>query len=579
MNAYPNDENYLQPSFGTPQETPSVDPDEGVLISVAYNPEWTKLLLGAVTQMRQYAAWAGTHDEKIETIERVNSLLFLLQNDITTVPAPFWDEDSADDSDDTAAIDDQPWYGQIVIIDDRLTFVENAFIYVVAGFIAYSGLPTSAIAFVPIARNFVVTMRSNPLGGIVRFLADAVEIGRVDTYAAADAALDVPVTMPPPAMGFIAEDVTYPTLWVELLEDNPHDLPSVSMTLVRSRLSEADFSNPNVRYNPDTDQLEQTPDGGVTWNPAPGLDPRHSTTFLKPPVGGSSKQCDSAANMVKWLHDFVDQMLFDFELVGSVTTIINSILLELEILAPYFELLGIVSELAETVSGIGATALAAAFTSDQYDLLQCIFFCRADADGRISAAQLVRVESDITRQLNTTAALVTNAILFVQGEIGLSNAGSVGSQTGSCDDCACGWCRSSDYTTDEDLAGMTNDSGVWSAGDGYVGTSAYGFVSFVQHYATGITGSTATHLEMTYSASGFGLGGNCSLQLYLAGTKVQEVISTDAGSHQSVVWDGTQEFDAFYLTMGSHDSGGVVKLEAWQLQGIDTEPEVGQVEC
>jgi hypothetical protein len=447
MNAYPNADNYLQPSLGTPEIPPSVDPDEGILISVAYNPAWTKVLLGAVTQLSQYAAWDADHDTKIETIERVNSLLFLLQNDVTTVPAPFWDEDSADDSDDTAPVDDQPWYGQIVIIDDRLTFVENAFIYLVSGFIAYSGQVGAAVSFIPIARNFVVTMKSNPLGGIVRFLADAVEIGRADTYAAADGALDVPMTMPAPTMGFVAEDVTtYPTLWIELLEDNPHDLPSVSMTLVRSRLSQADFSNPNIRYNPDTDQIEQTPDGGTTWNPAPGLDPRHSSTFLKPPVAGSSKQCDAAANMVKWLHDFIDQMLFDFELVGGVTTIINSILIELEILAPYAELLAIISELAETISGIGGTALAAAFTSDQYDLLECIFFCNADGSGRISVDALAEVEAEITAQLNTTAALITNAILSVQGEIGLSNAGSVGSETGDCDGCECGWCYEFDFS-------------------------------------------------------------------------------------------------------------------------------------
>jgi hypothetical protein len=218
------------------------------------------------------------------------------------------------------------------------------------------------------------------------------------------------------------------------------------MKIIRGALSAADVSNPNVRYNADCDCLQVTPDGGTTWNNAPDSDPRHSPTFLKPPVAGSSKQCDAAANMVKWLHDFIDQMLFDFLLVGTVTTIINSILLELEILAPYIELLAIISELAETISAIGGTALAAAFTSDQYDLLQCIFFCNADSSGRVSVDALAEIETEITAQLNTTAALVTNAILFVQGEIGLSNAGSVGSETGDCDDCACGWCYRFDFS-------------------------------------------------------------------------------------------------------------------------------------
>jgi hypothetical protein len=115
------------------------------------------------------------------------------------------------------------------------------------------------------------------------------------------------------------------------------------------------------------------------------------------------------------------------------------------------ELLAIISELAETISAIGGTALAAAFTSDQYDLLKCIFFCAIDSDGRVSVDALAIIEAQITSQLNTTAALITNAILFVQGEVGLSNAGSVGSETGDCDDCVC--CNTFDVTYDPDRGG------------------------------------------------------------------------------------------------------------------------------
>jgi hypothetical protein len=242
--------------------------------------------------------------------------------------------------------------------------------------------------------------------------------------------------------------------------------------IIRGRLSAADVSNPTIRYNPDTDQIEMTPDGGVTWNPAPGSDPRHSMAFLKPPVAGSSKQCDAAANMVKWLHDFIDQMLFDFELVGSVTTIINSILLSLNVLSAGFAtFLEVISELAETISGIGAVGLTAAFTDDQYDLLICIFFCHAGADGRVTALQLAAMESDITAQLNTTAALVVNAILFLQGEIGLSNAGAIGSETGECDDCGCAWCynfqdvsRLSEWIPETvGTATATYSGGVWNS--------------------------------------------------------------------------------------------------------------------
>lgn len=220
------------------------------------------------------------------------------------------------------------------------------------------------------------------------------------------------------------------------------------MKIIRGRLNAADVSNPALRYNSDCDCIQQTPDGGTTWVDVPEADPRHALGYLKPPVAGSSKACDSAANMVKWLHDFIDQMLFDFTLVASVTTIINSILLELEILAPYIELLGIISELAETISGIGEAGLTLAFTSHEYDLLECIFFCNVDVNGRVSVDKLADIEAATTAQLNTTAALVVNAILFVQGEIGLSNAGAVGGQTGDCTGCDCTFCYKWDFRID-----------------------------------------------------------------------------------------------------------------------------------
>lgn len=210
------------------------------------------------------------------------------------------------------------------------------------------------------------------------------------------------------------------------------------MEIIRGRLSAQDVVNSNVRYNPDGDEIEYTPDGGTTWTPAPSLDIRHSPLFLKPPVTGSTKRCDAAANMTKWLKDFIDGILFDFEIVGTVTTIINSILLSLSVVTEGFTtFLALISEAAETISTIGGTALAIAFTSTEYDLLNCIFYCHADVDGRISADALIAVEDDITAQLNTTAALIVNTILFIQGEIGLSNAGSIGAQTGDCDACAC----------------------------------------------------------------------------------------------------------------------------------------------
>jgi len=279
------------------------------------------------------------------------------------------------------------------------------------------------------------------------------------------------------------------------------------MKIIRGALNAADVSNPNIRYDADCDCLQQTPDGGTTWNPAPGADPRHATGFLKPPVAGSSKQCDAAANMVKWLHDFIDEMLQVFELTWSVTTIINAILAELEILAPYIELLAIITQLAEAIAGIGATALSAAFTSDQYDLLLCIFFCNSDSMGRVSATKLGDIETQITAQLNTTAALITNAILFVQGEIGLSNAGAVGSETGDCSGCECEWCYQFDFTVS--MTGVTVNRGDFALGLGlhvlFEGGDQENTLAWVTLTTPTLpTGTTITSAQLLWNVSSVG---------------------------------------------------------------------------
>jgi hypothetical protein len=355
------------------------------------------------------------------------------------------------------------------------------------------------------------------------------------------------------------------------------------MKIIRGALNAADVSNPNIRYDADCDCLQMSPDGGTTWNDAPGLDPRHAPGFLKPPVSGSSKQCDAAANMVKWLHDFIDEMLFDFELVGTVTTIINSILFELEILAPYIELLAIISELAETISGIGATALAAAFTSDQYDLLQCIFFCNADSSGRVSAAKLVDVENAITAQLNTTAALVTNAILFVQGEIGLSNAGSVGSETGDCSGCDCGWCLEVDLTDND--GGFSNDGsgdGMWTSGIGWQATFT-GILLWQLRMDINFTSANINSIDVTYSIGNADGGTNDLARGFLSGSTVWHLNGSigNGGSGTETVHgapSGTNT-DRILVALDSNNpgSGTVTHIK---LKGVSTPPSLtGWTEC
>lgn len=213
------------------------------------------------------------------------------------------------------------------------------------------------------------------------------------------------------------------------------------MELVRKRLSAAELIPPNIRYNPDTDQVQFSPDGGVTWFDTPSADPRHSDVFRYPPLETEDPRCDAAANMKKWLKDFLDQATDILCTGATALSVANAAIPLYELISGgSLTLLAIVTEVAGGLFSLGCTALLAAFDDDVYDLVQCAFYCHMGVDGQVSAVQLGAIETQITATLTTTAALVVNAILSLQGEVGLSNAGAIGGETGDCSECGCIWC-------------------------------------------------------------------------------------------------------------------------------------------
>jgi len=212
------------------------------------------------------------------------------------------------------------------------------------------------------------------------------------------------------------------------------------MEIIRGRLSAADFSNPSQRYNADTDTFQYTPDNGANWYDSPEADPRHSSIFRLPALTGGDPQCDAAANMVKWIKDFIDSVIAQLDADATALALTNNFLTTLTTLFPPALLLLLLQEAATSLFDTGATALAAAFTSTQYDLLLCAFYCNIGLDGQCSADQLTAVEVQIAATMDGTAAAIVDEILFIQGEVGLSNAGVIGEETGDCSGCDCAWC-------------------------------------------------------------------------------------------------------------------------------------------
>lgn len=110
------------------------------------------------------------------------------------IPTPFWDD--VTDTDDQEPSETQPWYGLVLDPDlppDELTFVENAGIWAFSGLLAVSGLPAAAILFQTTAPSFVLAMRGDDFGQVIRILIDGEDAAEVELSADPDELVEVPL--------------------------------------------------------------------------------------------------------------------------------------------------------------------------------------------------------------------------------------------------------------------------------------------------------------------------------------------------------------------------------------------------
>lgn len=427
--------------FPTPNTAADV---EAYLLFLFPDPDWAQYVLGAAKNLTVPYNWYEAGDMLPEDAAEAFRLIVeqapynIRSNEID---APFWDEESGDDTDDLATRDDQPWYGQW----DGETFIESLAYVFLTNFLSKLITTQGAIKYLAIPRTFRLLIKQNPHGAKLLLFLDGGLYAVVNGYSIVDQVLEVIVKAVAPAMGFRAEDVEPLELMIVHSGEHdpdatPDDDGNYTVDVIRGRLSEEDVIPPNIRYNPDTDTVQFSPDGGTTWNDAEGQDPRRAPAFLKPARTGTDRACDAAANMVAWIKAFMDEIIEDLTGIGTAGLIVSTALNAWSLLFEPIAILDLIATVAESVGGFGSTLLDASFTTETYDLLLCIFFCHVDGDGQVDADRFLLVQSDIADQLNPTAAIVMALILGAQGNVGLSNAGAIGDVVGDCTDCDCGWC-------------------------------------------------------------------------------------------------------------------------------------------
>lgn len=208
------------------------------------------------------------------------------------------------------------------------------------------------------------------------------------------------------------------------------------MDVVRMKLTPDDISPANLRTSPSTGVMQFSPDGGETWVDAPGFDPRYSDVYRMPPLTGDVR-CDVAARIVAQWQETLE-LFYNTTSIVEGTTALLALIVGLITGGAAGLLFAIVVAVLQGLVTIGKIAIAAAFTTEVWDVITCIVYCNISTDGQVSAAQRDTIMSEIAAAYPGTVAGTLAQLNNLYGEVLLSNAGVVRTETGDCEGCECG---------------------------------------------------------------------------------------------------------------------------------------------
>lgn len=241
------------------------------------------------------------------------------------------------------------------------------------------------------------------------------------------------------------------------------------MMVIRKLLTPEEGQPTDTRYNPDTDTVETSPDGGTTWTPNPGADPRSNPAYLRPALA-ADHACQAADGMVTKMRGFVAALVLPTGVAGIATAILSGMVFLIPLSWMFALALGIATAALLT----GASVINAAFTEEVWEQIKCIIFDNIDSNGQVSQAQLDDIYDSVASQISDfVVTTIVGQIFQAWGAVGMSNAGTYGDPDADCSDCPDEWCANFDF----EAGGGTTYSYTIQAGYGSLGadgiTSGY----------------------------------------------------------------------------------------------------------
>lgn len=215
-----------------------------------------------------------------------------------------------------------------------------------------------------------------------------------------------------------------------------------------------------VRVNPTTGQVEQSSDGGSTWQPQPSGLPSVIVTPVPPVTSGvAGNKCDAATNLSGQVDVWIDQVTTDFDTaislfefaVGVFEAILAAVLaiLSAGALTPLEALvLPTIGVAVAAAYGAGKTAFVDYWTTDVKQEILCAAYCNIGADGSFTDAQFSAMWNRLNSNLlPAPAKMLFMAFLSSVGTPGINAMAASGASSDSdCGDCDCGECLIDNWT-------------------------------------------------------------------------------------------------------------------------------------
>lgn len=268
----------------------------------------------------------------------------------------------------------------------------------------------------------------------------------------------------------------------------------------------------------DTGVYQISDDGGLTWEDAPDLDPRNTSTVFPPLPGGigDTTRCAAAENAAAQLENFIIDVSNKISAGAAFLTFATAVIAIVAIWFSGGALAALVLPFASAAFALGAAGLSAAFDSTAYEAFKCCVATTIDTDG--SYSDISGLLACVNEDMSGSSRDITVLIVQMMGPVGITNWARTGSGTG--DTCECGDCAATaTYVIWQYDAGPDVEPSWWTRTGGTVADTS---VDFGPPYATSEIILQADHeVEIcffeTFNSITPSPGGNARVHIHING--------------------------------------------------------------